>query len=604
MGETSRTLAERSEEHVRGYRRSDTSNFMFKHWANCHPDLIDPPQFQFTVIKAYRDAMSRLVHEAVRIPKRASLNSKSEWGGYKLARLTVEKPEWEARKDIVEAEKVSSNEAFEMLKFKAKVIAAAQHSSINKNVVSCRKRRMDSAKDVSNVCTPVQDQTTRKRRRIAGISPLSESQGKFSRAMEGEAVTSTPVTQPKSASQPGDMSETPETHHTGLSSNPSDQELLLLAATQVDPSVTPDPLNAPSDGSDVVFLLTAVDEHHANVELSNSKESWLAALPHNPESLRSLSSKAFNRQVPTLMSLSRVVAAARLGLACDVSAVLPRRNPIDTVSSLPDVDRLIGTFTELHVDPEAELRHAASETVAVQDVNEKLEKLAIGGSTEIQDTPIIPNAIVTHSPDLSPKVPLFQDAVGACSSIGGTKTSNANNTGTAVSNAAECDNSLPPKVNVTTPEYSPKTSPPQGAVGACSSTGDVTSSYSNNTRPAASITAESPSQIAIPPPETSPVNGPTQGGIGACSATGSFRAVRQQSSSTSSSSGDDSVGRKLFPVFSSRNASLTSPAGKKLSRKLKKTRRASVVEASEQKQKLLTGYFAPGAIKKADIGHL
>ena len=57
-------------------------------------------------------------------------------------------------------------------------------------------------------------------------------------------------------------------------------------------------------------------------------------------------------------------------------------------------------------------------------------------------------------------------------------------------------------------------------------------------------------------------------------------------------------------MFSSKNSSVASPTGKKLTKKLKKTRRASVINASEQKQKLMTGYFAPNAIEKADNGHL
>ena len=99
------------------------------------------------------------------------------------------------------------------------------------------------------------------------------------------------------------------------------------------------------------------------------------------------------------------------------------------------------------------------------------------------------------------------------------------------------------------------------------------------------------------------MNVPPQSCIGACSATGQFRAVRQQHSSTSSSN-DDSCGKKYFPVFSSKNVPVTPLASKILTKKLKKTRRASVRETSEQKQKLLSGYFVPAVIKKADTGHL
>ena len=73
--------------HIRGLNRHDTSGFAFKHWALCHSDLAEPPVFSFSVVKQHSDPMSRLVHEAIRIPKRASMNSRSEWGGYEIVAI-------------------------------------------------------------------------------------------------------------------------------------------------------------------------------------------------------------------------------------------------------------------------------------------------------------------------------------------------------------------------------------------------------------------------------------------------------------------------------------------------------------------------------------
>ena len=60
--------------------------------------MANPPKFRFNVVKKHKDPLSRLIHEAVRITDRASMNSKSEWGGFKIARLSVDPPEWEKRK--------------------------------------------------------------------------------------------------------------------------------------------------------------------------------------------------------------------------------------------------------------------------------------------------------------------------------------------------------------------------------------------------------------------------------------------------------------------------------------------------------------------------
>ena len=81
IGETARTLSERSNEHRAGYRRMDFKNFMFKHWSNAHSDSENPPEFRFSVLRKHPDPMGRLIHESIKISDIATLNSKNEWGG-------------------------------------------------------------------------------------------------------------------------------------------------------------------------------------------------------------------------------------------------------------------------------------------------------------------------------------------------------------------------------------------------------------------------------------------------------------------------------------------------------------------------------------------
>ena len=101
IGETSRTLAERSTEHVTAAEGLDADNFIVKHWVSSHPDLTRQPRMRFKVRKSFTDPLSRLVTEAVLIEREGKLNSKSEWGHNKLKRLTVDKPEWMRKKEMV-----------------------------------------------------------------------------------------------------------------------------------------------------------------------------------------------------------------------------------------------------------------------------------------------------------------------------------------------------------------------------------------------------------------------------------------------------------------------------------------------------------------------
>ena len=77
---------------------------MFKHWAVIHSDLADPPKFEFRVVKVHKDPLTRMIQEAVKIVKHASMNSKTEHRGYKIPRIIVEKDPRETKKDFEEGE--------------------------------------------------------------------------------------------------------------------------------------------------------------------------------------------------------------------------------------------------------------------------------------------------------------------------------------------------------------------------------------------------------------------------------------------------------------------------------------------------------------------
>ena len=100
MGESSRTLSERAKEHCESLKRMDSSLFMFKHWLLKHPERESAPDFNFEVVKLHQDTLSRLVREAVIIQEKAALNSKSEWGGYRIGGLPVDKSDNKAKKEV------------------------------------------------------------------------------------------------------------------------------------------------------------------------------------------------------------------------------------------------------------------------------------------------------------------------------------------------------------------------------------------------------------------------------------------------------------------------------------------------------------------------
>ena len=91
IGETSRTLCERSIEHVKCAEDLDTNKFITKHWSIKHNTLNEYPKMQFNVVKQCKDAMSRQITDAIMIEEKGNLNSKSEWGRSPLTRLQTDR---------------------------------------------------------------------------------------------------------------------------------------------------------------------------------------------------------------------------------------------------------------------------------------------------------------------------------------------------------------------------------------------------------------------------------------------------------------------------------------------------------------------------------
>ena len=67
LGESSRSLYERSKEHFKDVESFDSGSHMIKHWMNEHPDMINCPEFSFSNKARFTDCLSRQVAEAISI---------------------------------------------------------------------------------------------------------------------------------------------------------------------------------------------------------------------------------------------------------------------------------------------------------------------------------------------------------------------------------------------------------------------------------------------------------------------------------------------------------------------------------------------------------
>ena len=119
VGETSRSIQERGEEHWAGWRSQKATNHMYYHQTMEHSG--EPPQFILKPVKWFRSALSRQLAEAVRIRRRggegAILNSRSEYNRCHISRLRLGEPidEGAAAKEEEEEERRVNEESEELL---------------------------------------------------------------------------------------------------------------------------------------------------------------------------------------------------------------------------------------------------------------------------------------------------------------------------------------------------------------------------------------------------------------------------------------------------------------------------------------------------------
>ena len=115
VGETSRSIAERSREHWSSYKGGHEDSHINKHQLMEHNAA--PPDFVMRVVGSYRSALSRQVMEAVQIRRRGGagqiLNSKAEYNRSHIPRLRVEDQE-ESKRREEEVEKEEEQRSLEL----------------------------------------------------------------------------------------------------------------------------------------------------------------------------------------------------------------------------------------------------------------------------------------------------------------------------------------------------------------------------------------------------------------------------------------------------------------------------------------------------------
>ena len=122
IGESSRSLAERSLEHFKDAEAFYKKSHMVKHWMITHGEMETLPPFRIKVIKQYQDCLSRQVGEAIQIllSNDQLLNSKNEYIQNCISRITVQEDQYERRARLTREDEEEKQLETDMLEFKAR----------------------------------------------------------------------------------------------------------------------------------------------------------------------------------------------------------------------------------------------------------------------------------------------------------------------------------------------------------------------------------------------------------------------------------------------------------------------------------------------------
>ena len=120
IGETSRSLYERSKEHITDAKNYSHKSHIIKHWMLSHQEENEIPQMSFKIKGMYKDCLSRQLGEAMRIFYSSDmlLNSKGEYLSNCVTRLTITETDWESKERLRKEEEEDTLEKDRVEKFK------------------------------------------------------------------------------------------------------------------------------------------------------------------------------------------------------------------------------------------------------------------------------------------------------------------------------------------------------------------------------------------------------------------------------------------------------------------------------------------------------
>jgi hypothetical protein len=146
IGESSRSIHERSKEHEKDAEGFSKKSHIVKHWMECHPEETQQPPFKFMIVKQYRDCMSRQIGEAIQIQRSEDelLNSKCEYLQNCITRITVNEETWERKERERREEESEKEEELRLEVFKNEKLAIHEAGK-RKRKASCLEKEQVTA---------------------------------------------------------------------------------------------------------------------------------------------------------------------------------------------------------------------------------------------------------------------------------------------------------------------------------------------------------------------------------------------------------------------------------------------------------------------------
>ena len=155
VGQTSRSMYERGQEHLMGLKKSQESSPLYKHVCEEHKGETTV-KFEMKIVKKHFSAFSRLVHEALVIERTSKandfliMNSKGEWGRSHLPRLSIDEPLDVSKENLVRENNFSNTEKeWNVLKSKKTNVQAKRKVSSIQDTDSDDKPKSSNNKNLA-----------------------------------------------------------------------------------------------------------------------------------------------------------------------------------------------------------------------------------------------------------------------------------------------------------------------------------------------------------------------------------------------------------------------------------------------------------------------